>query len=195
MNSLTGIVMGNKSEERNVDDLLENRHNLLSRVDSSQLNDLQLSSIMQNVTISTEAMAPEIRINSFSADNPVSKMTPPSTLRLEKKNFSRSTGEVTDTKEPVIRPTGLESNSDVRFSISQSQSESALKSIVSPIGTATKEMVLSPFTKFAKGVQNIASMDPRKLSGQVRYVSERDLDEHRKLQEKWQNSKTRLIAL
>lgn len=188
--------MGNKSEEPEVEGVLENRHNLLSRVDSSQLNDVQLSSIMQNVTISAETLTPEIRINSSSGDNTAPKRTPPNTLQLGKKNLSRSSGDVDDSKEPDESIDGADFNYDLPTSISQSQSESALKSIVSPISSATKEMVLSPFTKLAKGVQNIsANLDPRKLGGQVRYVSERDMEEHRKLQERWQNSKTRLIAL
>lgn len=187
--------MGNKTEEPKVEGVLENRHNRLSRVDSSQLNEVQLSSIMQNVTISTETLTPEIRINSSSATD--TKKTPPNTLKLEKKNFSRSSGEVDDSKEPDDSlDAAQKATRDVHPSISQSQSESALKSIASPIGSATKEMVLSPFSKLAKGVQNIgANLDPRKLSGQVKYVSERDMEEHRRLQEKWQNSKTRLIAL
>lgn len=185
--------MGNKTEEPNMECMLENRHNRLSRVDSSQLNDVQLSSIMQNVTLSTEALTPEIRINTATADSTALKRTPPSTLKLEKRNFSRSSGEVDDSSNP-LEAQGC--TYDLPSTISQSQSESALKTIVSPISNATKEMVLSPFTKLAKGVQNIgANLDPRKLSGQVRYVSERDMEEHRKLQEKWQNSKTRLIAL
>lgn len=187
--------MGNKPGEPEME-VLENRHNLLSRVDSSQLNDVQLSSIMQNVTISTESVTPEIRINSSAMDSSALKKLPPNTLQLGKKNLSRSSGDVDDTKEPDQSLDAQESLCEVSSSISQSQSESALKNIVSPMSNATKEMVLSPFTKLAKGVQNIsANLDPRKLSGQVRYISERDMEEHRKLQERWQNSKTRLVAL
>lgn len=189
--------MGNKPEEPQVEGVLENRHNLLNRVDSSQLHDLQLSSIMQNVTIDTEILTPEIRINSSTTNSSTSKRTPPNTLTLEKKNISRSSGDVDDNNAPSdILNIEMVKNEVQQSSISQSQSESALKSIVSPIGNATKEMVLSPFTKLAKGVQNIgANLDPRKLGGQVRYVSERDMEEHRQLQEKWQHSKCRLIAL
>lgn len=187
--------MGNKTEEPNVEGVLENRHNLLSRVDSSHLNEVQLSSIMQNVTINTEPSAPEIRINSL-IDSSTPKKTPPSTLNLERKIFSRSSGDVDDSKDPDYRAEGVGSEHEAQPSISQSQSESALKSIVSPIGNATKDMVFSPLSKLAKGVQNIgANLDPRKLSGQVRYVSEKDMEEHRKLQENWQGSRTRLIAL
>lgn len=186
--------MGNKSEDPEVEGVLENRHNLLTRVDSSQLHDLQLSSIMQNVTISTET--PEIRINSSATDNSTPKKTPPNSLTIEKKNMSRSSGDVDDNKDPDDALDVQKIKHDAQQTISQSQSESALKNIVSPIGNATKEMVLSPFTKLAKGVQNIgANLDPRKLSGQVRYISERDMEEHRRLQEKWQHSKSRLIAL
>lgn len=182
--------MGNNKEESNVG-VLENRHNLLSRVDSSQLNELQLSSIMQNVTISTETLVPDIRIN--PSTNLTPKKFPPNTLPLEKRNLSRSSAEV-DGTEYICDPLG--ESSEIPTNITQSQSESALKNIANPFGNATKEMVLSPLTKFAKGVQNIgANFDPRKLGTQVRYVSERDMEEHRKLQEKWQNSKSRLVAL
>lgn len=184
--------MGNKIEVPSVENILENKQNLLRRTDSAQLDDIQLSSIMQNVFISS-SLAPEIQINSESTETSSTKKQPPSTLKLEKK-FSRSSGEVDDTKD--LAPTSLESSSEIVSSISQSQSESALKSIVSPIGSATKDLVLSPFSKLAKGVQSIgANLDPRKYSGQVRYVSERDMEEHKKLQEKWQHTKTRLIAL
>lgn len=90
--------MGSKTEESQVEGVLENRHNLLSRVDSSQLHDLQLSSIMQNVTIDT--VTPEIHINSSTTDNLTPKKTPPNTLSLEKKNISRSSGDVDDNKDP-----------------------------------------------------------------------------------------------
>ncbi|VEN60143.1 unnamed protein product [Callosobruchus maculatus] len=63
-----GIVMGNKNESNSVEGILENKQNLLSRVDSSQLNDVQLSSIMQNVSLSQ--IAPEIQISLDVLDTP-----------------------------------------------------------------------------------------------------------------------------
>lgn len=201
-----GIVMGNKNEANEVEGVLEQKQNLLSRVDSSQLDDVQLSSIMQNVSISgAKSSNPEIQIN--SADLDTSKKIPPNTLKLEKK-FSHSSGEVNEPKDLIdFNPsdTRLERSSsdyEMQMNISQSQSESALKSkltgISSPVAVATKDLVLSPFSKLAKGMQHFgANLDPRKLSGhgQVRQVTEKEMEEHRKLQERWQSSKTRLIAL
>ncbi|XP_018575995.1 phosphatidylinositide phosphatase SAC2 isoform X2 [Anoplophora glabripennis] len=201
-----GIVMGNKNEIHDIEGVLEQKQNLLSRVDSSQMDDVQLSSIMQNVSINGGKNSnPEIQINSDELD--VSKKIPPNTLKLEKK-FSHSSGNVNDSKDASeFRPsdTKLERSSsdyEVQLNISQSQSESALKSklggIGTPVASATKDLVLSPFSKLAKGMQQFGvNLDPRKLSGhtQVRHVTEREMEEHRKLQERWQNSKTRLIAL
>lgn len=188
--------MGNTNESR--EPTLEQKQNLLKREDSSQVNSVQLSSIMQNVTLNNPT--PEIQISGEVLD----LIKPPTTLKLDKK-LSHSSGEVDDTE---INLSGVEqrfekrSNSDYNvalMNISQSQSESALKSklanLSSPMASATKDLVFSPFTKLAKGVQNLgANLDIRKL-GQVRQVTEKEMEEHRKLQEKWQNSKTRLIAL
>ncbi|XP_044259683.1 phosphatidylinositide phosphatase SAC2 isoform X2 [Tribolium madens] len=184
-----GIVMGNTSDA--IEPTLEQKENLLTREDSSQVDNVQLSSIMQ---ISLQNPAPEIQINSEGFD----KKQPPNTLKLDKK-FSHSSGEVDESDSKPAERFDKRSNSDydVALNISQSQSESALRNklsnIASPVSSA-KDLVFSPLSKFAKGVQNLgANLDPRKL-GQVR-VSEREMEEHRKLQEKWQNSKTRLIAL
>lgn len=190
-----GIVMGNTNDT--IEATLEQKQNLLTREDSSQVNSVQLASIMQNVSLQNPT--PEIQINSEGFDT---KKQPPNTLKLDKK-LSHSSGEVDDAdlKPSVEARFDKRSNSDydVALNISQSQSESALKNklsnITSPVASATKDLVFSPLTKFAKGVQNLgANLDPRRL-GQVRNVTEKDLEEHRKLQEKWQNSKTRLIAL
>jgi hypothetical protein len=188
-----GIVMGNNTDA--IELTLEQKDNLLSREDSSQVDDVQLSSIMRNVSLQNPA--PEIQINSEGFDT---KKHPPNTLKLDKK-LSHSSGEVDDADASTEQRFDKRSNSDynVALNISQSQSESALKNklnnITSPVASATKDLVFSPLTKFAKGVQNLgANLDPRKL-GQVRQVTEREMEEHRKLQEKWQNSKSRLIAL
>nr|CAI5823134.1 unnamed protein product [Callosobruchus analis] len=186
-----GIVMGNKNEQNSIEGVLENKQNLLSRVDSSQLNDVQLSSIMQNVSLSQ--IAPEIQISSLDGlDTP--RKQPPTTLRLEKK-FSRSTGGM---DEDILEQTPGE-DYDGQMNMSQSQSESSLRNKIgmsSPLSSSTKDLVLSPLSKLAKGMQNIGvNLDPRKLSGQVRHISEKDIEEHKKLQERWLNSKTRLVAL
>jgi hypothetical protein len=98
---------------------------------------------------------------------------------------------------------------DLSLNITSSQSESAIKTIRSGItnvitspAAATKDLVLSPFSKFAKGMQNLgANLDPRKLKGGCgvsigrHVIAEHQIEEHRKLQEKWKNCRTRLIAL
>lgn len=88
---------------------------------------------------------------------------PPNTLDLH------------STKNTIDRPSSADlriqrspSDYEIQSNISQSQSESALKNVLnSPIGSATKDMVLSPLTKLAKGVQNIGVNLDRKLTGQV----------------------------
>lgn len=192
-----GIVMGN-TNETTLQATLEEKENLMTREDSSQVDNVQLSSIMQNVSL--QNIAPEIIINSEELIE--AKKHTPSSLKLDKK-LSHSSGEVDEgelTSCEVRFDKRSTSNCDVTLNISQSQSESALKNkftnITSPVATVTKDLVFTPFTKLAKGVQNFgANLDPRKLGGQVRHVSEKEIEEHRKLQEKWQNSKTRLIAL
>lgn len=98
---------------------------------------------------------------------------------------------------------------DLSLSITSSQSESAIKAlrsgftnVITSPAAATKDLVLSPFSKFAKGMQNLgANLDPRKLkpgsgAGIGRHVvTEHQIEEHRKLQEKWKSCRTRLIAL
>ncbi|KAL1494584.1 hypothetical protein ABEB36_010159 [Hypothenemus hampei] len=165
---------------------LEQKQNMLPRVDSSQLNEMQLSSIMQNVTM-TGGM-PEIQVNSENIP-----FDPKHELKCSKldQKHSRSSGEIEDSDEII-------EYKEIPKNISQSQSDSGLKnrliSVASPVTTAKD--LFSPFSKLAKGVQTFgANFDPRKLGGQVRYVTNKDMEEHRKLQEKWANSKCRLIAL
>lgn len=98
------------------------------------------------------------------------KPAPPNSLGLSQK-LSHSSSDVT------IDSIGVEganyhmrSNSqhDITLNIAQSHSESALrqlKNMASPVGMATREMVLSPLSKLAKGVQNLGvNLDPRKMS-------------------------------
>ncbi|XP_043274983.1 phosphatidylinositide phosphatase SAC2 isoform X2 [Venturia canescens] len=148
------------------------------------------------------------------------KAIPPSSLNLPK-NISHSTGEV-DNRIPGrlgedIRAQADDgklhdkkrsnSEQDLASNITSSQSESALRSIknnvasvASPVATTAKE-ILSPFSKFAKGVQSFgANLDPRKLKsggqvGMMRNLSEHHLDQRQKLQERWSDCKSHLIAL
>ncbi|XP_014219978.1 phosphatidylinositide phosphatase SAC2 [Copidosoma floridanum] len=145
------------------------------------------------------------------------KMVPPSSLNLSR-NISHSSGEV-DSHVPGARdPSGSHtlqtggnkrssSEQDLTLSISTSQSESALKSMksnmagtTSPVAATAKE-ILSPFSKIAKGVQNLgANLDPRKhkstgAGGMTRNLSDHHLEERQKLQDRWNKCKSRLIAL
>ncbi|XP_068084961.1 phosphatidylinositide phosphatase SAC2 [Anabrus simplex] len=105
------------------------------------------------------------------------------------------------------------SERDLSLNITSSQSESALKSfrtgftnaVTSPVAV-TKDLVLSPFSKLAKGMQHLgANLDPRKLktSGVVigaggigrHTITEQHADEVTRLQERFRFCRTRLIAL
>lgn len=192
-----GIIMGASNDTPSSDTKTEwqNVQNV-QNVDTSKMNNIQLTSIMQNVTINTSA--PDIQVN--SEDVSELKKQPPSTLKLDRK-LSHSSGEVDNAsvnEEDGSLTVGCAGDQDPTLNISQSQSESALKTklqnLTSPVASVTKGLVLSPFSKLAKGVQNLgANLDPRKIG--VRQISEIEYEEHKKLQEKWKNCKTRLIAL
>lgn len=208
-----GIVMGSQGDINSVvthEGTLQPKENLLTSQDSSQVDSVQLSSIMRNVSLqnpnfsaddSKSAPNPEIRVSADDSGQP----QPPRPPKLDNK-LSHSSGEV-DAADCACAPdaTRLEKRSssqcELSLSISQSQSESALKSkianLASPVSSVTKDLVFSPLSKLAKGMQNLgANLDPRKLSvAGIRGVTERELEEHRKLQERWKDCKTRLIAL
>lgn len=214
-----GIVMSRQTSEQGVPDtqnILENKENLLT--EASLMNDVQLNSVMQNVFLQKEehrpvSPNPEIRISDST------KAQPPSTLKLDRK-LSHSSGEV-DINDPKLQPVEIQQNltvdskftkrssseHDITINLTQSQSESALKqiksglnNITSPVASVTKDLVLSPFSKLAKGMQNLGvNLDPRKISKGAmlgpKQVTEREIEELKKLQEKWVGCKTRLIAL
>ena len=168
------------------------------------------------------ATTPEITIQG-ATDNGMfddkERAVPPTTLNLPK-NISHSSGEVDNrmpvnindnnslqTDDPKLHDKKRSnSEQDLALNITSSQSESALKSIknnitnvASPVASTAKE-ILSPFSKFAKGVQSFgANLDPRKLKpGQVgiaRNLSEHHLDQRQKLQERWSECRSHLIAL
>ncbi|XP_044754264.1 phosphatidylinositide phosphatase SAC2 isoform X2 [Coccinella septempunctata] len=187
-----GIVMASNCDGDGKN-ALDSKSHLLKHQDSN-LDNIQLTSIMQNVNITK----PDIQINSGNAlfDSEL-------TSTMDKK-MSHSYSEVDESinnSNPSSARLDKRSCSDyeVTLNISQSQSESALKNkltnLTSPVASVTRDLVFSPFSKLAKGVQNIGSNIDRKFSGQVRNVSEKELEEHRMLQEKWHNCKTKLIAL
>lgn len=200
-----GIVMGASNESQITKNILEKKDSLNSSEHSSQVDNVQLSSIMDNVTI--QKNPPEIQISDELQQN-LEKKQPPNTLNLDRK-FSHSSGEV-DLNE-LNNEAEIEAGSifiagearfdncskqDVILNITQSQSESALKTkltnLTSPVATVTKGLV-SPLSKLAKGVQNFgANLDPRKMKqGGDRESSE----ELQRMEELWRNSKTRRIAL
>lgn len=209
-----GIVMRTQSNDGNFETLnmLENRESIEN--EGSLLNDVQLNSVMDSVFISNKRPVspnPEIRISEST------KVNPPTSLNLDRK-FSHSSSEVdTNDKSPQMQKPELNLNVESKFSkrsssehdlvinLSQSQSESALKqiksgfnNITSPVASATKDLVLSPFSKLAKGMQNLGNnLDPRKMKtgmGQ-KQVTDREIEELRKLHEKWDGCKSKLIAL
>ncbi|XP_035729090.1 phosphatidylinositide phosphatase SAC2-like isoform X2 [Vespa mandarinia] len=168
----------------------------------------------------TTATTPEITIQDVAdfLSEEKDRMMHPTSLSLSK-NISQSTGKV-DSKinlnnlksSTLLIDNKLQdkkrstSEQDLTLNITSSQSESALKSIKSSITdvtspvAATAKDILSPFSKFAKGVQTLgANLDPRKLkSGQMgltRNLSDHHLEERQKLQEKWGSCKSTLIAL
>nr|XP_050853948.1 phosphatidylinositide phosphatase SAC2 isoform X2 [Vespula vulgaris] len=165
----------------------------------------------------TTATTPEITIQDVAdvLNEEKDRMMHPTSLSLSK-NISQSTGKV-DSKANLnnLKSSTLlidnklqdkkrsTSEQDLTLNITSSQSESALKSIktsitdvTSPVAATAKD-ILSPFSKFAKGVQTLgANLDPRKLkSGQMGNLSDHHLEERQKLQEKWGSCKSTLIAL
>lgn len=142
---------------------------------------------------------PEIQVDGANA-----KPAPPNSLLLTQK-LSYSSNELNyDDSQPNSVNYHVRSNSqhDITLNIAQSHSESALKqlkNIASPVSSATKDMVLTPLSKLAKGVQNLgANLDPRKMKGNstsVKHITEQQYEEHRQLQDKWRGCNTRLVAL
>ncbi|XP_030025853.1 phosphatidylinositide phosphatase SAC2 isoform X1 [Manduca sexta] len=146
----------------------------------------------------SEMKTPEIQV-----EHENHKPTPPNSLMLSQK-LSHSSNDVNydeNQAEGVNYHVRSNSQHEITLNIAQSHSESALrqlKNIASPVSSATKDMVLSPLTKLAKGVQTLgANLDPRKIKGSVnvKHVTEQQYEEHRKLQEKWRDCNTRLVAL
>lgn len=178
------------------------------------------SSTLSASPLKTTATTPEITVfdvgESLGGEDRERMFLPSSTLS---KNFSHSTGEVDNKalsagiKNISLQTDGrLEekkrsaSEQDLTLNITSSQSESAIRSIkenianvTSPVASTAKD-ILSPFSKLAKGVQTLgANLDPRKLKsgnvGLLRNLSEHQMEERHKLQEKWANCQTKLIAL
>ncbi|XP_051157646.1 phosphatidylinositide phosphatase SAC2 isoform X2 [Leptopilina boulardi] len=223
-----GIIMGVKNEvviengqqnESQIDHSITSNENNISNKSKQHLDGLSLISHSQsgsNVLYSCDgsklATTPEITIQGVEPAYEVSSMS----LNLPK-NISHSSGEVdgqvistvTSLKSALLQADNKldkkrsTSEQDLILSISSSQSESALKSMKSDItspATAAAKDLFSPFTKLAKGVQNLgANLDPRKLKsgqlGMTRNLSDHHLEQRQKLQERWVKCKSKLIAL
>lgn len=218
-----GIIMGVKnadvveSDENSEDQNLSIRPNKLTEQisDKEVLNVPQIGSGASTVSASPQK-TPEITIQSVTEDK--ERILPPSTLNLSK-NISHSTGEVDSkltlsdtngnklqTENRLLDKKRSTSEQDLSLNITSSQSESALKSIktnitnvASPVASTAKD-ILSPFSKFAKGVQTLgANLDPRKLKtghvGMSRNLSDHHVEQRRKLQERWGSCQSKLIAL
>lgn len=116
-----------------------------------------------------ETKAPEIQVEG------VYKPTPPNSLMLSQK-LSHSSNDVNyeDQGQGVNYHVRSNSQHEITLNIAQSHSESALKqfkNIASPVSSATKDMVLSPLTKLAKGVQTLgANLDPRKMKVSLIFI-------------------------
>ncbi|XP_012136288.1 phosphatidylinositide phosphatase spermathreecae isoform X2 [Megachile rotundata] len=223
-----GIIMGVKNADVVENDKNNESHNLSIRPNklSEQSSIGEALAVPQSgsgtSTLSaspqrTVATTPEINVTEpLMEDN--ERLVPPTSLNLSK-NISHSTGEV-DSKLILsnINSNMLQTDSriqdkkrstseqDLTLNITSSQSESALKSIktnitnvTSPVAATAKD-ILSPFSKFAKGMQNLgANLDPRKLkSGQVgllKNLSDHHMEQRQKLQERWGSCQSKLIAL
>lgn len=114
---------------------------------------------LQDLSIAI-SVTPEIQVGDTYKPNT------PHSLMLSQKN-SHSTNDIN--YEEVTESFHARSNSqhDITLNIQQSHSESALrqfKNLASPVTSSTKDLVLSPLTKLAKGVQTLgANLDPRKI--------------------------------
>lgn len=202
------LKMDNSTNESNLAEKSNQHPVALSLIPHSQSG----SHILDRCDAGILATTPEITIQGVDT---ATYETTPSSLNLPK-NISHSSGEVdgqvvssttlkcaslqADAKLDKKRST---SEQDLILSISSSQSESALKTIKSDItspATAAAKDLFSPFTKLAKGVQNLgANLDPRKLKsgqlGMTRNLSDHHLEQRQKLQERWVKCKSKLIAL
>ncbi|CAH2059282.1 unnamed protein product, partial [Iphiclides podalirius] len=197
------------AENENDCDLIENPL-YSSRIEPAEVADPMPQLIAERSTTRTpNAVAKRNPFDSEATPTPQiliepgSKPAPPSTLLLAQK-LSHSSSDVNyEEAEGPREAAGCPRSSsqhEMGLNISQSHSESALRlrGIASPVSSATREMVLSPLSKLAKGVQTLgANLDPRKIkaSGSVKQISEQQYEEHKKLQEKWYGCNTRLIAL
>ncbi|XP_026754243.1 phosphatidylinositide phosphatase SAC2 isoform X1 [Galleria mellonella] len=208
---------GQKSETDNDCDLIENPL-YSSKIEHEKVEFVpgQLDTNVEKQSLKTPSQMNKInpfdmelevlRTPEIQVEGENMKPLPPNSLLLSQK-LSHSSNDVNYEENQTIQNesasfhTRSNSQHEITLNIAQSHSESALKqlkNIASPVSSATREMVLSPLSKLAKGVQSLgANLDPRKIkaSSTVKHISEQQYEEHKKLQEKWRGCNTRLVAL
>jgi phosphatidylinositol 4-phosphatase len=178
-----GVGQQQKSETENDCDLIENPL-YTSKIEPQEKEQLfQPSTIVTDHTEKQSLKTPSNinKFNPFNADSKTpeiqvesegAKAAPPSTLVLSQK-LSHSSSDITYDEPEGVNYHRSNSQHEIALNIAQSHSESALKqlkNIASPVSSATREMVLSPLSKLAKGVQTLgANLDPRKIK--VSYIS------------------------
>lgn len=168
-----------KTEAENDCELIQNPL-YSSKIEPHETQDFIPSEIVTNVEKQASKTPSNVnKINPFNieasktpeiqVDGAFAKPAPPSSLMLAQK-LSHSSNELNfddGQSEGVNFHVRSNSQHEITLNIAQSHSESAIKqfkNIASPVGSATKDMVLSPLTKLAKGVQNLgANLDPRKI--------------------------------
>lgn len=222
-----GIIMGVKNADVVEPNVNKENHNLVTRPNNLHDQKLSAENLLAPETISRTSTlsaspqkTPEITIQNATEYliEDKERMIPPSTLNLTK-NISHSSEEVDSrlilnktntnnlqTENRLQDKKRSTSEQDLTLNITSSQSESALKSIktnitsvTSPVATTAKD-ILSPFSKFAKGVQTLgANLDPRKLkAGQgalLRNLSDHHVEQRQKLEDRWGSCQSKLIAL
>ncbi|CAK9796301.1 Phosphatidylinositide phosphatase SAC2 [Anthophora plagiata] len=217
-----GIIMGVKNTDVVEPDKNNDDQNATIRPISNRegLNVPQCTGSGTSTMSPSPQKTPEITIQNVTEGmiEDQERMFPASSLNLSR-NISHSTGEVDSklmlgningnklqTENRIQDKKRSTSEQDLTLNITSSQSESALKSIkdnitnvASPVASTAKD-ILSPFSKFAKGVQTLgANLDPRKLkTGQVgitKNLSDHHMEQRRRLQERWGSCQSKLIAL
>ncbi|KAJ2941504.1 hypothetical protein O0L34_g14550 [Tuta absoluta] len=161
------------------------------------------SNIKKTNPFNAESVTPEIQVETCAT-----KIQPNSLVLSQK--LSHSSSDINYEENPQECFPRSNSQHDLGLNIAQSHSESALRQLrnmASPVSSATRDMVLSPFSKLAKGVQTLANLHPRKKGAAgvdgdvgaatmaVKHVTEQQIEEQRQLVDKWRDCNTRLLAL
>lgn len=206
-----GIVMAGKDSNTVANPaetagILENKDNLAKM--SSDVCTMSISSVTDNITMPPRLLqcetpktprsrspAPQIRVDKSEPSEPGDDSD--QTNRFTPKHSSSvgsSSSDVSDRASLSASPANKASAKDLTLNLTTSHSDNAIKQL---------KNLTSPFSKIAKGVQNIsANLDPRKIAGQSKTVlspssAEPHEDYKQKLEQMWVDSgcKTKLVAL